>query len=226
MPALPKIPPPRKLDHVWFEATGGHAHAVRILRRHLTPLRSVRVLAGLLRRQVLTDPFASVGPIPAGDVAEWLTRRQLGPVILLDETLREDLGLSPDEARPILADLIAEVGTQLLARRFPRIDPAAWASADAPARESIARGVFARLGNVFQADVRTSDQDMAIDVRRCRFAELCRQLDKGHLAPLFCAADERFFATTETSVTFERTQTLASGGSHCDFRFQIRNPTD
>lgn len=222
LPPLPSIPDATRGAHVWFELSGGHAAAVGVLRRHLGVADTGRVLLGLGRRQLLGDPFA--GLPAATDTAEWLTRRQLGPVLLLEDTLLDDLGLEPAAARAVLADLIADVGARLLARRFPALSPEAWAAAPEASRETLARRVFARLGNVAAATVGSTDTALHLDVTACRFVALLRQLDRPHLAPLFCEADSVFFEALEAPVSLTRTTTLAGGGPRCDFRFHLRVP--
>lgn len=217
---LPAIPTPSRADHVWFELTGGHAAAVGVLRRQLGLARMTRALAGLGRRQLLEDPFAALPP--AQDTADWLTRRQLAPVLLLEDTLRDDLGLGTDATRAVLADLIGTVGARLLGRRFPALTEEAWAAAPADTRERMARRVFARLGNIASADVHTTDTTLALEVTACRFVSLLRQVDRPHLGTLFCEADAVFFERPDAPVSLTRTTTLARGGPACDFLFRLR----
>lgn len=217
---LPAIPEPSRADHIWFELTGGHATAVGVLRRQLGVARSARALVGLGRRQLLGDPFAALPP--AHDTAEWLTRRQLGPVLLLEDTLLQDLGMEPEAATAVLAALIGTVGARLLGRRFPALQPDLWAAAAPEARERLARRVFARLGNIAGADIHTSDTSLSLDVTACRFVALLHQLGRPHLGPLFCEADAVFFEQTAAPVSLTRTRTLAQGGPRCDFRFRLR----
>lgn len=223
MASLPPVPPPRAADHVWFEVSGGHAAAVRVLARELGAGRAVRAIAGMARRQIFADPFRD---LPKADgVGDWLTRRQLGPVLLLDDALQEDLGLDAAAAAAVLGTLVSEVGATLLRRRFPALDAARWAAADPADRERLARAVFARLGNVAQADVTTTAESMAIDIRACRFVALCAAVGRPHLAPLFCAADDAFFDRPEAPARLVRTGTLATGADRCDFRFSLPGTT-
>lgn len=221
MSGLPEIPSARRGDHVRFELSGGNARAIAILRRRLGTLRATRAVATLVRRQLTTDPFSNLPPVEPDQVGEWLTRRQLGPVLLLSDILQQDLGLSAQETRSILGELVDEVGALLLSRRFPPLDPRAWAAAPHEEREGVARAVFARLGNISAAEVQTTDGSLALDVRRCRFVELCAEVGKPELASLFCAADARFFGRSDSPVTLERSGTLATGASCCDFRFTL-----
>lgn len=191
-----------------------------MLRRHLGLGRTAVALAGLGRRQLLADPFSGL-PAPAG-TGEWLTRRQLGPVILLEDTLVEDLGMTTPEACLVLEDIVGTVGALLLGRRFPPLHPDAWAASEPTARERLARRVFARLGNVAAADISTSDTGLSLDVRSCRFVSLLHRLGRPHLGTLFCKADSVFFDGTDAPVSLTRTTTLARGGPQCDFRFRLR----
>ena len=193
-----------------------------MLRRHLGLAGTARAAVGLAKRQLRGDPFA--GQPPIADTAEWLTRRQLGPVLLLEDTLREDLQLDTDETLSVLSDLVAQVGARLLSRRFPSLSPAAWAAASPEARERLARRVFERIGNIAAADIRTTDHALELDVTACRFVTLLHALGRPHLAPLFCAADSVFFDDVAAPVTLDRSATLAGGARACDFRFRIRTP--
>jgi len=222
LPALPDIPDARRGDHVWFEVSGGHATALGVLRRHLGLAGTARAAVGLAKRQLRGDPFA--GQPPIADTAEWLTRRQLAPVLLLEDTLREDLELDREETLSVLSDLVAQVGARLLSRRFPSLSPAAWAAASPEARERLARRVFDRLGNITTAEIRTTDQALELDVTGCRFVQLLHALGRPHLAPLFCAADSVFFEEATAPVTLDRSSTLAGGAHACDFRFRLRTP--
>lgn len=222
MPSLPDIPDARRSDHLWFELTGGHAAALAVLRRHLGLAGAARAVVGMGRRQLGADPFA--GLPPAHDTGEWLTRRQLGPVLLLEDTLRGDLGLGPEASTAVLAALIGTVGARLLGRRFPELSPGPWAAAAPAERERLARRVFARLGNVAAAEVRTTPTELALDVTACRFVALLRALERPHLGALFCEADAVFFDRPDAPVTLRRTTTLARGGPRCDFRFRLRAP--
>lgn len=221
MATLPSIPHASRADHIAFEVTGGHAAAVGVLIKHLGVAGAVRAGAGMAWRQATTDPFASLPAPEPHDVGAWLTRRQLGPVLLLDDALKDDVGLNQAERVEVLGDLIATVGGKLLARRFPALDPEAWAKAVPAARAQLAKGVFARLGNVAQADIRSGSDWLEVDVTACRFVGLLGALGRPHLAPLFCVADSRYFDSDDAPVGLQRSTTLANGGHRCDFRFSL-----
>ena len=60
----------------------------------------------------------------------------------------------------------------------------------------------------------------SFNVTRCRYAELYRLLGMTELgATLSCNRDAALIEGFDPKVTFERTQTLMAGASHCDFRY-------
>ncbi len=62
------------------------------------------------------------------------------------------------------------------------------------------------------------DEGFGIDITRCVVAEYFKALDAGELCErVICAQDARTAAAE--GLRFERTETLASGGSRCDFRY-------
>lgn len=59
------------------------------------------------------------------------------------------------------------------------------------------------------------------DVKRCRYAEMYREMglgDIGHL--LSCNRDGAFCQGYDPAIKLTRTQTLMQGASHCDFRYR------
>src|SRR6185436_10734910 len=69
-----------------------------------------------------------------------------------------------------------------------------------------------------------SDERLAFDVTRCRYAELYRALGIPELgAVLSCNRDASLIEGFNASVTLSRTQTIMQGAECCDFRY--RAPT-
>lgn len=65
------------------------------------------------------------------------------------------------------------------------------------------------------------------NVTRCRYAEMYRSMgigDIGHL--LSCNRDGTFCTGYNPDIELERTQTIMSGASHCDFRYKQRASKD
>lgn len=72
-----------------------------------------------------------------------------------------------------------------------------------------------------------SDERLSFNVTRCRYAELYRALGVPELgAILSCNRDYSLIEGFNDEVSLTRTQTIMQGASHCDFRFQLRNPPE
>ena len=134
---------------------------------------------------------------------------------------------------PLLRDLQAVLGEEVVldALRKRLHDRVAAARANARTDVPFAKRAkriaedFARFaeGDVLEYETRRGDDGtLAIDVTRCRFAELMAELDARDLgALLLCSEDE--IAVAGAGTRLERTQTRMQCASHCDFRF--RNET-
>ncbi len=79
-----------------------------------------------------------------------------------------------------------------------------------------------RLGRFFNAEgtVELRGEEAAYTVHRCLFVALAPKIGAAALMPAFCAVDETYFHSGLTPLRLSRTQTLAGGASHCDFRFR------
>tara|TARA_Y100001934_G_C12022371_1_gene617437 strand:- start:115 stop:609 length:495 start_codon:yes stop_codon:yes gene_type:complete len=78
-------------------------------------------------------------------------------------------------------------------------------------------------GNALEIDV-LREEKSAVDfnVKRCRYAEMYRELGIPELgAVLSCNRDHAMIEGFAPEATLERTQTILSGASHCDFRYQF-----
>ena len=67
-----------------------------------------------------------------------------------------------------------------------------------------------------------SDERVHFNVTRCRYSEMYREMgvgDIGHL--LSCNRDGTFCTGFNPAIKLERSQTIMSGASHCDFRYRI-----
>jgi len=76
-------------------------------------------------------------------------------------------------------------------------------------------------GGALEKDyLKQTDDEYQFNVTRCRYSEMYRDMgvgDIGHL--LSCHRDATFCQGFDPRITFERTQTLMEGASHCDFRY-------
>jgi predicted ArsR family transcriptional regulator len=71
-----------------------------------------------------------------------------------------------------------------------------------------------------------SNQHLAFNVTRCRYAEMYRALGVPELGALLsCNRDAALMEGFNGDVTFTRTQTIMDGAPFCDFRYQSGGPT-
>jgi hypothetical protein len=67
-----------------------------------------------------------------------------------------------------------------------------------------------------------TDTTFDFNVTRCRYAETYRAMGIGHLsAVLSCNRDGAFCEGFHKDLKLTRTQTIAGGASHCDFRYRL-----
>jgi hypothetical protein len=68
--------------------------------------------------------------------------------------------------------------------------------------------------------VEDGDQRLALDIKRCFVLETLKAYGAGELTSLYCAVDDRIYEELAPAIRWERTQTLARGGSLCDFSWR------
>lgn len=201
---------------IWFELTRGLPIALRVLRAELAPGALLRALFGLARRGA-QDPFAALGR--SAGPRETFTRRQLKPVLILHDVLRQDLGLPASRALAILGRLVAETGSAFIASNLALPARDQWEKLAPAERRGFARGVLDRFLNAEAELVDAPDATFGFDVRACHFVSLTRRLGVPDLAALFCQADSVFFGRPGSPVRLSRSATIATGGQTCPFRF-------
>lgn len=81
-----------------------------------------------------------------------------------------------------------------------------------------------KADDALQITVReSSNERLAFDVTRCRYAEMYRALGIPELgAVLSCNRDAALMDGFNPAVAFTRTQTIMGGASHCDFVYTLR----
>ena len=128
---------------------------------------------------------------------------------------------------PIVKALEAELGKQRAHEIVGRAIAEAYA--DWQATRNPARNTHPREGNaanVFPVEsevVDDTDASLGINMTRCQFAEYFRQIGEPEIGALLtCGVDFATQAKLRPDWTFERTQTLMKGASHCDFRWRLR----
>jgi len=66
------------------------------------------------------------------------------------------------------------------------------------------------------------DENFDLNVTRCRYAQLFRQLGEAELgAILVCEADDHIANLSAPAVKLTRTVTMMKGGTHCPFRYKF-----
>ena len=202
----------------WFDLTRGTPTAVSVLLRELGRGRGIGLLLRFVWRKITSRPFRALersGPLSPG---ERFTRHQLLPVLLLDDLLQDDASMDQDAARQILSQVVGESGARFIRYATGDPSPEDWAQTRNEQRMALANRSLRSFGNLEFRVVEDPASSFAFDVTRCHFVSLCHELDRPHLAPLFCQADEVLFGDPRLGVTLRRDQTLASGHDACTFR--------
>jgi L-2-amino-thiazoline-4-carboxylic acid hydrolase len=71
-----------------------------------------------------------------------------------------------------------------------------------------------------------NEDELRFNVTRCRYAEMYESLGLSELgAILSCGRDAALIEGFNSNISFERTQTILGGASHCDFHYARRKPT-
>ena len=145
-----------------------------------------------------------------------LKRREIEARIVapLLERLAERFGPEVYEtARDVIVDVAREQGAALAER----------VGDDSLPGFAAALGAWSADG-ALESEVRElSDEVLAFDVTRCRYAEMYRSLGLADLgATMSCNRDGSLIEGFNPDVEFTRTRTIMSGADHCDFRFELR----
>ncbi|MGC5627707.1 L-2-amino-thiazoline-4-carboxylic acid hydrolase [Georgenia sp. Z1344] len=145
-----------------------------------------------------------------------LTRRRIEAAILAPvyRILVRDLG--EERAKEILSEAIREDARAQGARLAQR----------EPGGSNLR--TFIDLQHLWLADdaqeietIEATDEVYSYDVHRCRYAETYQEMGLGDIGELLsCTRDFEFPHGYDPSITLERTQTIMSGASHCDFRYR------
>ncbi len=189
----------------------GERHATKVvlqqLRARLGLLGAGRVLGKLVVAKLRGAPFAAMGP--PRDWRDRLSRRQCADVVLLERAIKAVAG--QDAALAVVRDAVLAGAVPFMDAMLPDLLPRDLAQ-QAP---KLAQSMFNAEG---QGQL-TEQGEFVFEVQQCRFVELLGAVDAAHLAPLFCEADDVFFDGVRRPVVLHRSQTLATGGRCCDFRF-------
>jgi hypothetical protein len=76
-------------------------------------------------------------------------------------------------------------------------------------------------------DLKVRERDrLEFDVKRCRYAEMYRELGMAELGPILsCNRDGAFCTGFNPAIRLTRTQTIMEGADCCDFRYAITKGT-
>ena len=70
--------------------------------------------------------------------------------------------------------------------------------------------------------LKEDDTEVHFNVVRCKYSEMYREMGVGHIGHLLsCNRDGTFCTGFNPDIKLDRTQTIMSGASHCDFRYRI-----
>ncbi|MBX6313617.1 MAG: L-2-amino-thiazoline-4-carboxylic acid hydrolase [Isosphaeraceae bacterium] len=118
--------------------------------------------------------------------------------------------------RRVIADLAREAGAEL-ARQVGEATLGAFAACLDRWKE----------GGALEIEMlEQSDERLAFNVRRCRYAELYRALGLADLgSSLSCQRDFSLVEGFNPEIELTRTQTIMEGAPYCDFRFRVRSPS-
>lgn len=190
-----------------------HTLAWRKLRRALPVQQSLAVLWDVVRMQVRGEPFSHLGP--PEDERDRLSRRQIGPAILLYRALR--LRVDADQALALTREVVLAAGVVFLEALLADVDPREADPATEPRTklESLSERFFNAEGTLTVEDTRKA----RFDVSRCRFVELLDAADARILGPILCEVDASYFRQEFTTLRLHRSETRMQNAKSCDFRF-------
>ena len=217
---LPVLHAIEKSQFIRFEIATSTPASIAQIRAKLGTIKTIRVLFAFVWRSIFRDPLRTL-PAPSTH-DDWLTHRQLRPLLLLEDALTLSVGYTREEAFPTLREIVLASGTLFLSALMPTLEAADWIAADNSERDEFARGLVSRIFNARVSRVATSADSLAFDVASCRFADALRALHREHLGSLFCEVDAAYVSRKDSNLTLERSGTILRGASECDFKWRIR----
>lgn len=148
------------------------------------------------------------------DQLPYLERVKIQAEILLPlfRAMREELG--NDKACELLRSAVREYATSLgesISSQFP--------GTSLEKLKAVAP-VFGAAGALVIEPIEDTEKHFSMNVSGCKYAEYFKELGEPEFgAMLTCEIDPTMTRGIGADVTLERTQTIMSGGSHCDFRW-------
>lgn len=208
---------------LFFEWSQGHAIAIRCFLKGFGLTATVRLLTGFAWRMLISDPFRKLRHQPPRKLtrAERMSRYQMKPVLLLNETLKAQ-GYDQDTRKGFLKTLVGQSGAAFIRFNMPTLDAKIWRALSKDQQNQLAEGILDRFFNMDAARVTDPSADFGFNVKACHFASLAQQLGVPELAEFFCHADSVYFSDPAVPIDLIRDQTLAGGGACCAFRFRLK----
>jgi len=194
----------------------GSVVAVKILKKEIGISDCLKVIINLSIDRAKGEPWTGIGK--SEDIKEVLSRRQIGPAVLLERNLRKVV--SREKARDISKEIIKIASVDFLKRNIPRFDKSKILSLGENERDSYLWDIQNKFFNA-DAEIKMEGEDsLLLTIRRCRFVELLGKIGEGDMAPLFCEGDKLFFDEYQKEIELDRPEKLSDGGNICDFRFR------
>lgn len=187
--------------------------ALRVLRDALGPVAALRVGVSLRLRALRGEPFDALPP--ASDVRERASRQQAGGAVLLYRILRRRS--DPERALQQTAAVVEASALAFLDEQVGALTPDTLAPLSPSSRRAYVADTLARFPNATATVDEASGDAVRFTITACRLVELVREVGHPELAPLFCAADARFFGELRPGLALDRPSTLAGGAPACAF---------
>ncbi len=226
MSGLPAPGPATLAELRRFDVRHGLPAALGVLRAQLSTAELGKVLLAMAAGG-LRDPLRQLSRSSRWSAdAEALVRHQLRAAVRLDDATRKVLREPtwPEaRRRALLLEVIAATGSRFIEHNVPFPTRQSWGDASHTERTGFMEALRGRLFNAQFEAAGVTASAVGFDVSACRFVELCAELDRPHLAAMFCEADSRFFAQHTDLIELKRTRTQARDAAPCDFRFTLRS---
>lgn len=187
--------------------------AVVELVRQLGLMATLRIGRAVEQARRRGEPFSQLAAVTSEP--ERLSRLQIGPAILLWRALREPYGA--ERAFAVTRAVVLAAGSAFLKRTFDTLPQEALRSGDEAVRRAFLQDATGRFFNASFTIEEASQHRVRFTAKTCHFPALCRAVDAGELAPLFCEVDAAAFGQAIKGVRLERPSTLATGGTKCPF---------
>lgn len=204
-----------------YNTVRGNRSGLAVLSAHLGASRAVNLALRLQLRLLRNPPFKAMNSRQKPSLKELMSQRQLAPVVVLYQLLRED-GESESDCLTLLLALIQEVGIGFMRFSFPEMSKDQFRKLSLDGK----RLMLSRTSELFFNSESTwsldGDQAFRVDVHHCHFAHYSKALGLPQLGSLFCQVDKPYFERHQPDIVFFRSQTLADDQLPCDFHFQWR----